>query len=313
MGILSSSKIAVIFPGQGSQFVGMGLELINTHSIVSEMFAKADKVLGFPLSEICFHGPEEELTRTVNTQPALFVSSIAAYELARERGLHAAYAAGHSVGEYAALYLAGAFTFEDGLRLVRRRAELMDLAAREQGGTMAAVLGLSPEQVTRAAESASDAGIVVSANFNSPMQTVLSGEKPAVERACALAKEMGAKRVVALSVSGAFHSPLMQQAADKMKTVLKEANIRDTRIPVAANFTGDFEKSAEEVRDNLARQVVGTVRWINCVENLVAAGVDTFVELGPGTVLAGLVRKIAPGTKVYSAGDNASLEALFSD
>lgn len=311
MGVLDNKKIAVIFPGQGSQFVGMGQELAQSSPAAAEMFARADDILGVPFTALCWEGPEEELTRTVNTQPALFVASAAAYEVAKARGLNADYSAGHSVGEYAALYAAGAFSFEDGLKLVRRRAELMDQAAKASNGAMAAILGLNPDQVKQAAASAVDAGIVVAANFNSPIQTVISGEPAAVEKASAAAKEIGAKRVVPLKVSGAFHSPLMNSAADGMQNVLAESNIVDARIPVAANFTGDFELTAAEIKENLARQVVGTVRWIDCIEKLIFSGVDTFVELGPGNVLAGLVKKIAPQANVYSAGDSASIDALF--
>jgi len=313
VGLLESSKIAVIFPGQGSQSVGMGLDLANTHSIAAEMFAKANDILGFSLSGLCFEGPEDELTRTVNTQPALFVSSAIAYEVARAKGLEASFSAGHSVGEYAALYAAGAFSFEDGLRLVRKRAELMDKAARENGGAMAAILGLSPDQVKEATINASDAGVVVAANFNSPIQTVISGQLEAVEKACVIAKEMGAKRIVPLKVSGAFHSPLMQSAADEMRSVLAGTTMTDCRIPVVANITGDFEQSADEIKANLARQVVGTVRWIDSIEKLILSGVDTFVELGPGNVLAGLVKRISTQVNVYSAGDNASINALFAE
>lgn len=311
MGVLDNKKIAVIFPGQGSQFVGMGQDLAKSCPAAAEMFARADDILGMSLTALCWEGPEEELTRTVNTQPALFVASAAAYEVAKGRGLNADYSAGHSVGEYAALYAAGAFCFEDGLKLVRRRAELMDQAAKASNGAMAAILGLNPDQVKQAAASAADAGIVVAANFNSPIQTVISGEPAAVEKASAAAKEIGAKRVVPLKVSGAFHSPLMSNAADGMQTVLTESNIVDARIPITANFTGDFELTAAEIKENLARQVVGTVRWIDCIEKLIFSGVDTFVELGPGNVLAGLVKKIAPQANVYSAGDSASIDALF--
>ncbi len=313
MGILGNKKIAVIFPGQGSQSVGMGLDLVNTHSIAADMYAKADDILGFSLSGLCFEGPEDELTRTVNTQPALFVASAVAYEVARNKGLLVSYSAGHSVGEYTALYAAGAFSFEDGLRLVRKRAELMDKAARENGGAMAAILGLSPDQVKEATLKASEAGIVVAANFNSPIQTVISGQLEAVEKACEIAKEIGAKRIVPLKVSGAFHSPLMQSAADEMESVLAAATMTDSRVPVAANITGDLEQTAIEIKANLARQVVGTVRWIDCIEKLILSGVDTFVELGPGNVLAGLVKRISAQVSVYSAGDNASIEALFTE
>lgn len=311
MGVLSTTGAAFVFPGQGSQHVGMGRDLFECFPAARDVFDRADSELGFSISGLCFDGPEEELRRTVNTQPALYAVSCAAVEVARERGTEPVVAAGHSVGEYAALYAAGAFGFEDGLRLVRTRAELMQRAAERHPGTMAAVLGLSPEQVAEAVQRASEAGVVSAANFNSPIQTVISGEPEAVERASQIAGEMGAKRVVALNVSGAFHSPLMQEAADALRDALEEVDIADARVPVAANFTGKLESRADEIRANLALQITGSVKWVDCVGSVLEAGAKAFVELGPGNVLAGLIKRIAPEVKVYPAGDRASFDALI--
>ena len=220
MGLLGA-RLAFVFPGQGAQCVGMGKDLADNFTCAADIFKRADEVLGYSLSNLCFEGPEDQLTQTINTQPALYVTSAAAFEAIEEQGFVPSWTAGHSVGEYAALYAAGAFSFEEGLKLVRTRAELMQRSARDNPGTMAAVLGLSPEQVKDVVARAADAGVVTAANFNSPIQTVISGEAAAVKRASEIASEMGAKRVLPLNVSGAFHSPLMQSAADALAGALE--------------------------------------------------------------------------------------------
>jgi len=289
----------------------MGKDFADNYARAALMFRRADEVLKFPISDVCFNGPEDALKETINTQPALFVASCAALEAAKSVGLEPAITAGHSVGEYAALYAAGAFSFDEGLRLVRTRAELMRDAGLNRPGTMVAILGLSPEQVTEAVEKASDAGIVTAANFNSPVQTVISGKPDAVNRASEIAMEMGAKRVVSLDVSGAFHSPLMQEAADAMFEALRAATIENLAIPVVANYTANFESSRDEVRENLAKQVTGSVRWVESVQRILDAGAEVLIELGAGNVLAGLIKRIAPEAEVYSVTDKASLEALI--
>lgn len=310
MGILEGKKLAFVFPGQGSQAVGMGKDLAGNFPAAADIFARADKALGRSISDMCFNGPEEELTRTLNTQPALYTTSVAAYEVMKSMGFAPCICAGHSVGEYAALYVAGAFGFEDGLRLVQERARLMNETAEANPGAMAAILGLSPEQVEEVVARAADAGIVVAANFNSPIQTVISGEAGAVKRASEIAAESGAKRVVPLAVSGAFHSPLMQPAADAMLEALRGAAVNDLTVPVVANYTAQCEISADEVRVNLSKQITGSVRWVESVNSMLDAKAEVFIELGSGSVIAGLIKRIAKDAVVYSVGDKASLEAL---
>lgn len=310
MGVLGK-RLAFVFPGQGSQAVGMGKDLAENYPAAREIFERADTTLGCPLMDTCFNGPEEKLRQTVFTQPALYTTSAAACEVVKAQGLEPIVTAGHSVGEYAALYAAGAFSFEEGLNLVATRARLMQNAAEDRPGTMAAILGLSPEQVVEVVDKAKDAGVIDAANFNSPIQTVISGEEAAVKRASEIASEMGAKRVVPLNVSGAFHSALMQPAADALLEAVNAAQMEGSlRVPVIANYTGDVETLAEEVRMNLAKQVTGSVRWVDSVQRMLDLGAEVFLELGSGNVLAGLIKRIAAGAEVYSVGDKASVEQV---
>jgi len=284
------SATAFVFPGQGSQYVGMGKDLYEQNTEAKALFDLADAMLGFSLTKICFEGPEEELKQTKNTQPAIFLHSMV---LARVlRGTRGTMAAGHSLGEYSALVYAGALTFEAALRLVRLRGELMQQAGVEQPGTMAAVVGLEPNVVGEVCCSAWDAGIVQAANFNSPGQIVISGSVSGVRKAMELAKARGAKMVKELPVSGAFHSPLMESAKSGLQSALEKADIRDASIPVYANVTAKPVQKADDIRRLLNEQLTSPVRWEETVRNMAGDGATTFVEIGPGKVLQGLVKRI---------------------
>ncbi len=304
------STRAWIFPGQGSQYVGMGMDLCERSAIAREIFDRADALLGIPLSRICFEGPGDELKQTRNTQPAIFLHSMAAAALA-DRG-DVAMTAGHSLGEYSALVYAGAMTFEDGLRLVRLRGESMQRAGEEQKGTMAAVVGLAPAVLEALCVEASAAGVVQCANFNSPGQIVISGSVEGVHKAMELAKAKGAKLVKELVVSGAFHSPLMQSAREGLQKALSATQIRDAHIPVYANVTAKPVQKAEEIRTLLAAQLTSAVRWEESVAAMAAAGASTFVEIGPGKVLQGLVKRIAVTAEVLGADTMRDIEQLTS-
>ena len=304
------SKIAYLFPGQGSQSVGMGADLCAHSPAALSIFDEADEYLEGKLSTICFHGPEESLKQTVTTQPALYVTSVAALFALQEAGKPVPQAvAGHSVGEYAALVAAGALDFMTGLRLVERRALEMHRATLTAPGAMAAVLGLTSEQVVtvcREAE-ASGAGIVDAANFNGGGQVVISGSPEGVAKASEIAKANGAKRVLALNVSGAFHSRLMAPAAQAMAGLLAKTEISAAQIPIIANVTADYETMPGEIKTNLAAQIDHPVRWEETIQRLLAEGFDTFAEVGSGTVLTGLMKRLAPGATVYNIGDAAGV------
>ena len=283
-------KVAYIFPGQGSQYVGMGKDLYERSDKARELFDKADALLGINLSRICFDGPEDALRQTKNTQPALFLHSIVLVSMIDRN--NASMVAGHSLGEYSALVAAGALTFEEGLRLVRLRGELMQYAGEKEKGTMAAVVGLNTEIVEEICREASSAGIVQCANFNSPGQIVISGSVEGIHKAMEIAKARGAKLVKELVVSGAFHSPLMKSAREGLNAGLGSAVIRDAQIPLYANVTGKGVQKAEEIRTLLNEQLTKPVRWEESIVQMIADGATTFIEFGPGKVLQGLVKRI---------------------
>lgn len=310
-----TKKIAFLFPGQGSQAVGMGRELSERFPVAAQTFADADAALGFPLSKLCFEGPEEDLRLTENTQPAIMTVSVAVARLLAEQGVSPALAAGHSLGEWSAHVIAGTLSFGDALRAVKARGAAMQKAVPAGEGAMAAVLALDAAQVAEAcAEAALETGLIVqAANLNSPGQTVISGAAAAVEKAAALCKAKGARRTVMLPVSAPFHCALMQPAQEEVAHVLSRIAMHDPHIPIVANVTGGLVTTADATRDALIRQVTGAVRWVDCVQALRSAGADLFIEVGPGKVLCGLLKQIDPEPKSFNVEDAASLEKTLAE
>lgn len=288
----------------------MGRELADRFPVAARTFAEADAALAFPLSQLIFEGPDEELRLTENTQPALMTVSIAALRVLAEHGVQPALAAGHSLGEWSAHIAAGTFSFADGVRSVKARGRAMQQAVPAGQGAMAAVLALDVDKVAEACrEAESETGqTVCAANVNSPSQIVISGTVAAVEKAVALAKAKGARRAVMLPVSAPFHCALMQPAQEEVARVLAGVTMTDPRIPVAANVSGELVTTAAGARDALVRQVTGAVRWVDCMKTMIAAGVEAFVEVGPGKVLCGLMRQIDPAQRCLNVEDGASLE-----
>jgi len=305
-------KTALLFAGQGAQFVGMGRDLAEAFPAAREVFETADRVLGLPVSKLCFDGPASELNSTENAQPAVLAVGLACLRALEERAAlpEAVATAGLSLGEYGAHVAAGSFGAEEALVLVRRRGELMQAASEANPGRMACVLGLAREDVEAACRDAADAGVVAVANLNSPGQVVISGGHDAVARAGEFAKTAGAKRVIPLKVSGAFHTPLMQAAADGLAEALAKVDIRRCSIPVVANATAGEVREPDEIRRTLLDQLTGPVLFEDSIRKLAADGVTRFVELGPGKVLAGLVKRIAREAETVSLGTAEALGAF---
>jgi [acyl-carrier-protein] S-malonyltransferase len=302
------AKIAFVFPGQGSQYVGMGKDLVAKFSYTKKFFDEANASLGFDLQKLCFEGPDDELKKTENTQPAILTVSAICLEAMRSfGGVKAEAVAGHSLGEYSALYAAGSIAFKDAVKLVNMRGKFMQTAVPLGEGTMAAVLGLDHNIVKDICAKASSKGVVEAANINSPGQIVISGKVAGVAEAGRLCKEAGAKRVIELQVSAPFHSSLMKPAADNLAIELNKIMIKDAQIPVVSNVTADYVTSASMIKELLVRQMTSPVLWENSISKLTADGFDTFIEVGPGKVLTGLIKKISPKSKLYNISDAVTL------
>jgi [acyl-carrier-protein] S-malonyltransferase len=309
-------SLALLFPGQGSQYVGMGRELVQQSDAARDVFEEADAVLNFSLSQLCFEGPETELTLTVNTQPAILTHSVAVFRDLQtrfpERLQGAAFTAGHSLGEYSANVAAGAMSFADALRLVRNRGRFMQEAVPPGIGAMAAIIGLTPEQVDALCEDAADGAVLAAANYNGPDQTVIAGHAEAVERAVELAPARGARRAKMLAVSAPFHCSLMAPARQQMRPQLEAVSFRDPAFPVVTNVDARATTRGKLLREALMRQIDSPVRWVETVRLLETEGVDRALEIGPGRVLAGLVRRIAKSIRVETTGQPASAEGTIA-
>ncbi|NMC33294.1 MAG: ACP S-malonyltransferase [Veillonellaceae bacterium] len=300
---------AFLFPGQGSQSVGMGKDLADHFPVARAVFEEADQALGFSISKLCFDGPEEELRKTFNTQPAILTVSVAALRVIQEAGLVCDITAGHSLGEYSALVAAGVLEFADAVRLVNKRGQFMQEAVPLGEGAMAAVLGMDREKVVEiCAEVEKEAGAVQAVNFNCPGQIVIAGKTAAVEKAAAALKAAGAKRAIMLPVSAPFHSTLLQPAAEKLAVELDKVAFHEPKLPVVANVTGKISSTSREIKQLLVTQAANPVLWEDCVATIAASGVASSVEIGPGKVLTGFTKKIAPNIATLNVEDVESLQ-----
>ena len=302
-------KVAFMFPGQASQYPGMGKELAEKYPAARAVFEEADNALGFSISKMCFEGSEEELKHTANTQPAILTVSVAAYRVVAEKGLAPDYVAGHSLGEYSALVAVGALNFSDAVRLVRKRGQYMQDAVPAGQGGMAAIMGISPAVVQDACKRAAMGEICTPANLNSPEQTVISGHASAVKRAVEIASQLGAKRSMMLTVSAPFHSALMMPAQEKLEKDLRATSFADLQVPLVTNVDADTIRKGDEAREALVRQVTMPVRWQESMRLLLDEGVNTFLEVGPGKVLTGLMRQIERSVASLNVEDEKSLQA----
>ena len=302
-------KIAFIFPGQGSQTVGMGKELYERFPVAKAVFDAADEALGFSITDMCFNGPEDELRKTFNTQPAILTVSIACYEVLKEHGITPTIVAGHSLGEYSALVSAGALSFKDAVQLVRKRGQLMQEAVPLGEGSMAAILGLERQVVTDIChEAQAQFGAVQAVNFNSPGQIVIAGKKESVEKAAEMLKAAGAKRVIMLPVSAPFHSTLMKPAAEQLAVELSKTAVSNADIPVVANVNGLIITNASDIKESLVKQADSPVEWEECIAQIIKSDATVFIEVGPGKVLSALTKKITKEIDSLNVEDITSLE-----
>jgi [acyl-carrier-protein] S-malonyltransferase len=307
-----SSRAAFLFPGQGSQSVGMGRELAALYPVAQETFDEADAALGYKLSQLCFEGPEEELKLTAITQPAILTVSVAAWRVLQSQGIKPSYVVGHSLGEYSANVAAGTLSFTDAVKTVRNRGKYMQEAVPVGVGAMAAILALHAEQVEQICAEAAQGEVCQAANLNSPDQTVISGSKAAVERAAEMAKQRGAKRAILLPVSAPFHCALMQPAQDRLAEDLRVLDVHNPEVPVLCNVDATMVTTGEQSREALVRQVTGAVQWVKSIRALIEMGVENYVEVGPGKVLCGLMRQIDRSRSCLNVEDEASLQKTIN-
>lgn len=305
-----TKKIAFLFPGQGAQSVGMGKDLYDTYGIAKNVYDTADKILGKSITTLCFEGPEEDLKQTVNTQPCIVTTSIAALESFKsELNISPDYTAGHSLGEYCAMYASGVMSLETTLRAIQKRADLM---GQTKGGAMSAILNAPEGSVEEAIKEASSVGYVDVANYNSPVQVVITGDEAAVAKAGEILLAKGARRVVPLAVSGAFHSKFMENAGKEFEGFVKDLELNNAIVPVITNVDASATSEASEFKKKMPRQIYSSVHWTQTIQKMREEGVEIFIEIGPGKVLAGLNKKIAPEAKVFNVFDKASLESTIS-
>ncbi len=307
-------KTAFVFPGQGAQYVGMGEEIAKEYYEAQEVFDNADKALDYKISEICFKGPEDKLQKTLHTQPAILTTSIACYKVLQKFNILPDFVAGHSLGEYSAIVVANGMKFEDAVNIVAKRGKYMEEAVPNGKGAMAAILGLDSEIIKDICKEISkNVGIVELANINCPGQIVAAGEKKATELLVKKVIENGAKKAIPLKVSGPFHSSLMSPAAEKLADDLNKTNINDTNIPIAINYSGEIVSDADKIKIGLKKQVNNSVLWDKSIRNLMENDVDTFIEIGPGKVLSGLIKKINKKVKVYNIENIKSLNKFVEN
>ena len=310
---MTQHQIAFVFPGQGSQVAGMGKDIADAFPEAREVFEKIDKALGFPISKLCFEGPDEELKLTENTQPAILAVSSAIHAVMRARGsLQPDIVAGHSLGEYSAIVAAGGLTPAQAARIVRQRGRFMQEAVPVGTGAMAAILGPSLEEIRQICQEASQGEVVSPANLNAPGQIVIAGAKAAVERAMQIAKSRGVRRMILLPVSAPFHTDLMRPAEERLKPVIEEAPIRNLEVPLMSNVDASPIGTDHAIRNALIRQVVSPVRWIDGIQKMIEMGVRRFIEVGPGSVLSGLIKRINPDVEAIAINDRKSLEGILS-